>query len=121
MSDPFINMIPLKSRPISLAMALDHFGLSGTFIDYICSWYFTVSGKITALMSPVWIVTSPVALFVSIQYSPVWCNIVLVGAGVGICLGGAILVIWLEIILWTFRRLELVLYLCNSWTLMVHP
>ena len=121
MSVPFIYLIPWNIWPTSLAMALDHFGLSGTFIDYICSWYFTVSGKITALMSPVWIVTSPVALFVSIQYSPVWCNIVLVGAGVGICLGGAILVIWLEIILWTFRRLNLVLYLFKSGTLHVLP
>ena len=65
--------------------------------------------------------TLPVALFVNGQSSPVWCTIVLMGVWIGICLGRAILVTWLSMILWPLRRLSLVLYLCTSCTLMVLP
>ena len=65
--------------------------------------------------------TSPVVLFVCTQSSPVMCTAVLVGAGANIFIGGGIVATWLDMILYPFRRLALVLYLCTSGTLNVIP
>ena len=59
-----MSRIPWKRRPISFPNALVHFGLSGPFIRCLYSWSFPISGHITALIRPGWIVTSPVVLLV---------------------------------------------------------
>ena len=112
-------MIHCIRRPISLAMALVHFGLSSPFISCLHSWDFPLSGQMKEFIIIVWIVTSPVVLFVCTQSYPVFCTIVLVGTGVGNFLGSGIFVMRLVMILLTFRRLDLVLYLFTSGNLKV--
>ena len=82
---------------------------------------FTVSGKITLFISTVWMVNSPVVLFVRTQSSHVWCTAVLLGAGVGICMGGKVFVTSFSMRLYPFRRLSLILYLCTGGILKVMP
>ena len=60
-------------------------------------------------------------LFVCTQYSHVLCTAMLFGDDFGSCLGGGIVSTWLAMILRRFRRLVLVLYLCNSGTLYMLP
>ena len=76
--------------------------------------------QITALISPGYIVTSPVVLFVCAKSSPVMCTMYL-GNAVGSCLGDGIVAMWLAMRLWPFSCLDLVLYLCNSETLHLLP
>ena len=74
--------------------------------------------EITEFIFTGWIFTSPVVLLVCAPYSPVLCT-VYVGTSAGSGLGGGIFFTWLAMILWTFIRIYLVLYLCNSGTLHV--
>ena len=76
-----------------------------------------VSGNMTAFIIPYFIVTSPVVLFVCTQSSTKLYIVVLVGGWVGIFLGSGIVVTWLDMKLFPFRRLVLVLYICTSETL----
>ena len=75
----------------------------------------------TVLIIPGWIVTSPVVLFVCNHSSPGMCTIMLVGDDVGSCLVGGIFDMWLDMKLYPFRNMALVLYLCASGTLRVLP
>ena len=63
--------------------------------------------------------TSPVVFCVCTHSSHVMCSVVLFGDEGGSCLGNRIFATWLATRLWHFRRLDLVLYLCNSTTLHV--
>ena len=63
--------------------------------------------------------TLPVVLFVCTQSSSVLCTVMLVGAGVDICICGIIVVMWLDVRMCPFRCLDLVLYLFPGVTLKV--
>ena len=112
-------MVPWKRHYISLDMDLDHFGLSGPFIGCLYFWYFSVSGNMTTFIFPSWMVTSPVALFMSAQSSSVWHTVVVVDGWVGIFLGGAVVFTWLAMRLWPLRCLALLLYFCYCCSIMV--
>ena len=60
-------------------------------------------------------------LFVCTQSYPVLFTLLLVCAGVVICLGGGIFSTWFAMILCPFERLYLVFYLCTSGKLYVLP
>ena len=76
--------------------------------------------QITALISPGYIVTSPVVLFVCAHSSPVLCTVYASNDVVG-CLGVVIVATLLGMRFWPFSRLALVLYLCTIVTLHVIP
>ena len=71
---PLISYIPWKSCPISFSIALVHSYFSISFIRYLYSWGFPVSGHITAFILTGCIVISPVVLLVCAQSSPVLCT-----------------------------------------------
>ena len=96
----FISLISLKSWPISLTMDLDHFGLSWPLISCLYSWDVPISENMAVLTRLVWMSILPVEIFVSIQFSTLWCTSVLAGVGVDICLGWEIHVTWLDMRLW---------------------
>ena len=60
---PSLYLIPWNNLPISLDMVLDHFGFSSPFIWCLYSWALPVSGKMTAFISTVCMVTLPVVIF----------------------------------------------------------
>ena len=120
-SVPSIYIIPCNRRLISFATTLVYFGVASPLSRCLHSWYFPVFEKTNAFIFPVWIVTSPVVLFVCTQYYHFLCTVVLVDDGVGSCLGVRIVSTWLAMRLWPFRRLYLVLYMYTSGTLYVLP
>ena len=75
----------------------------------------------TALIFPGYIMTSSMALFVCTHYFTILYTVVLVGDGVGSCLGGSIFAMLLVMILCPFRHMDLVLYMCTIGTLHVIP
>ena len=107
-------------RPILFSIALVQFGLSGPLTRCLYYWDLLVSGKFTALTCTGWIVISHVVLFVCSQSYPVLCT-VYEGNNVGVCMGSGIFTMWLAMRLCTFSCLDLVLYVCTSWTLHVIP
>ena len=117
-SVPSIYLITWNRNPISFAIELVHFGLSGPFIRCLCYWGFPVYGKMTAFICPGWIEPYPVVLLLCAQSSPVLC-IVYAGTDFGGGLCGWNVSTWLAMRLWPFIHLALVLYLCTSGTLHV--
>ena len=97
-----------------------HFSLSGPFIGYLYSWHFPVSVQMITFVFPGCIVTSPLVLFVFALSSPVLCT-VYAGEYVEGCLGSVVVATWLDMILWIFSHLALVLYMCTSGALQVLP
>ena len=95
--------------------------LTGGNLGCLQSLYFTVYGNMAAFISPGCTVTLPVVLFMCTHYSPVFCTVVLVGAGILIYLGSRIVMTWLAMIFCPFSNLDLTLYLCTSVTLQVLP
>ena len=79
-----ISLIHWKIQPISLEMALDHFGLYGPLISCLYSWDLRVSGQMILFVIPRFMVTLHVAIFVSAQSSPILRTVVLVDAWVDI-------------------------------------
>ena len=74
-SVPLISLIPWNSHMISISIALVHFCFSVPFIRCLYSWYFSVSGKMTAFICPVWIFTYPAFLLVCTPSYPVLCTV----------------------------------------------
>ena len=78
-SVPSMSLTPRKKRMLLFAIALSHFGLSGTFTR--CMYYCTLSlsGKINFIIWPGWTVTSHVLMSLIYQSSSVF--MIFIGKG----------------------------------------
>ena len=82
---PSMYMITCKRWTISFDKNLDHLGLYRTLMRCLYCWDSPVSGHRTVFRCYGWIVTSPVASLVTIQYYLVWhTKVGVIEGGVGV-------------------------------------